>query len=49
MSPFQYFSLIWAMMLGFMIWGDVPTASLIIGAAIVTGSGLFLLWREARR
>jgi drug/metabolite transporter (DMT)-like permease len=48
-SPFQYFSLIWAMMLGFLIWGDVPTASLIIGAAIVTGSGLFLLWRESRR
>ena len=27
-SPFQYFSLIWAMMLGFAIWGDVPTVSL---------------------
>ena len=48
-SPFQYFSLIWAMMLGFLIWGDVPTVSLIIGAAIVVGSGLFLLWRESRR
>ena len=48
-APFQYFSLIWAMMLGFAIWGDVPTVSLLIGAAIVAGSGLFLLWREARR
>jgi drug/metabolite transporter (DMT)-like permease len=48
-SPFQYFSLIWAMMLGFLIWGDVPTVSLITGAAIVVGSGLFLLWRESRR
>ena len=48
-SPFQYFSLIWAMMLGFAIWGDVPTVSLMIGGAIVAGSGLFLLWREARR
>jgi drug/metabolite transporter (DMT)-like permease len=48
-SPFQYFSLIWAMMLGFAIWGDVPTVSLLIGTAIVAGSGLFLLWREARR
>jgi drug/metabolite transporter (DMT)-like permease len=48
-SPFQYFSLIWAMLLGFAIWGDVPTASLLLGAAIVAGSGLFLLWREARR
>ena len=48
-SPFQYFSLIWAMMLGFAIWGDVPTVSLIIGGAIVAGSGLFLLWRESRK
>ena len=47
-SPFQYFSLIWAMMLGFAIWGDVPTVSLIIGGAIVAGSGLFLLWRESK-
>jgi len=48
-SPFQYFSLIWAMLLGFAIWGDVPTASLIVGGAIVAGSGLFLLWQESRR
>jgi drug/metabolite transporter (DMT)-like permease len=48
-SPFQYFSLIWAMLLGFMVWGDMPTASLIGGGAIVAGSGLFLLWWEARR
>jgi len=48
-APFQYFSLIWAMMLGFAIWGDLPTVSLLIGGAIVAGSGLFLLWRESRR
>jgi drug/metabolite transporter (DMT)-like permease len=47
-APFQYFSLIWAMLLGFAIWGDVPTVSLTIGGAIVAGSGLFLLW-ESRR
>jgi drug/metabolite transporter (DMT)-like permease len=48
-APFQYFSLIWAMLLGFAIWGDVPTVSLLIGGAIVAGSGLFLLWRESRK
>src|SRR5262245_25461041 len=48
-SPFQYFSLIWAMLLGFAIWGDIPTVSLVIGGAIVAGSGLFLLWRESRK
>jgi drug/metabolite transporter (DMT)-like permease len=46
--PFQYLSLVWAIILGFALWGDVPTASLLIGSAIVIGSGLFLLWRESR-
>jgi hypothetical protein len=31
------------------VWGDVPTAQLLIGSAIVVGSGLFLLWSETRR
>ena len=46
--PFQYLSLIWAMMFGFAIWGDMPTIGLIVGSIIVTGSGIFLLWRESR-
>jgi drug/metabolite transporter (DMT)-like permease len=46
--PFQYLSLIWAMIFGFAVWGDVPTLSLLVGSAIVVGSGLFLLLKEAR-
>ena len=48
-GPFYYFMLVWSIVLGFLIWGDVPTASLLVGSAIVVGSGLFLLWREQRR
>ena len=49
--PFNYFSLVWAMILGFLVWSDVPTLPLLAGSAIVVGSGLFLLWSEtsARR
>jgi drug/metabolite transporter (DMT)-like permease len=47
-APFQYLSLIWAMLAGFAVWGDVPTAGLLIGSAIVVGTGLFLLWHESR-
>src|SRR5436190_642509 len=47
--PFNYLSLIWAAMLGFAIWGDVPTASLLVGSAIVVASGLYILWRETLR
>jgi drug/metabolite transporter (DMT)-like permease len=46
--PFQYLSLVWAMMFGFALWGDVPTIGLIVGSLIVVGSGLFLLWHESR-
>jgi drug/metabolite transporter (DMT)-like permease len=45
-GPFYYFTLVWAMVLGFVFWGDVPTAALLAGSAIVVASGLFLLWRE---
>jgi len=48
-TPFYYFSLVWAIGLGFVIWGDIPTISLLAGSTIVVGSGLFLLWREAGR
>ena len=46
-APFFYLSLIWASILGFAIWGDVPTIPLVIGSAVVVASGLFLLWRES--
>jgi len=46
--PFNYLSLVWAVIFGFAIWGDVPTVGLLIGSAIVVGSGLFLFWRESR-
>ena len=45
-APFYYLSLIWASILGFAVWGEVPTVSLVIGSAVVVASGLFLLWRE---
>jgi drug/metabolite transporter (DMT)-like permease len=48
-APFYYFMLVWAILLGFLIWGDVPTTSLLMGSSIVIASGLFLLWREAAR
>ena len=48
-APFHYFMLVWTMILGFAVWGDVPTPTLLVGSAIVVASGLFLLWRETRR
>jgi drug/metabolite transporter (DMT)-like permease len=47
-SPFDYTSLIWAILLGYLVFGDVPRSSVIFGAAIVIASGLYILYRERR-
>jgi drug/metabolite transporter (DMT)-like permease len=47
--PFNYLSLVWATILGFAVWGDVPTPGLRVGSAIVVASGLYILWRETLR
>jgi drug/metabolite transporter (DMT)-like permease len=47
--PFQYIQLVWAMLLGFAIWGDLPTAGLLLGSAVVIASGMFLFWHETRK
>ena len=48
-SPFYYLMLVWALLIGFLVWGDVPSPSLLAGSAIVVASGLFLLWHETKR
>jgi drug/metabolite transporter (DMT)-like permease len=47
-SPFYYLMLVWALLIGFLVWGDIPTVGLLIGSGIVVASGLFLLWHESR-
>ena len=48
-APFNYLSLVWASIIGFFVWGDVPTAMLFAGSAIVVASGLYIFWRETSR
>ena len=48
-APFSYTAMIWAMLLGFAIWGDVPTLALLVGAIVVAASGLYILYRETAR
>jgi drug/metabolite transporter (DMT)-like permease len=45
-SPFNYMALIWGSIIGFIVWGEVPTTPIIIGSAIVTLTGLYLVVRE---
>jgi drug/metabolite transporter (DMT)-like permease len=45
-APFQYSQMVWAILIGFAIWGDIPAPAKLIGAAVVAASGLFILYRE---
>ncbi len=44
--PYQYTMIIWAVALGWLVFGDVPDAFTITGAAIICAAGLYILWRE---
>ncbi|MFQ5983750.1 MAG: DMT family transporter, partial [Woeseiaceae bacterium] len=46
-APFDYLHIIWAALLGYFIWGEVPGNSIWIGTAIVMMSGIYILYREA--
>lgn len=45
-APFRYTSLLWAILLGFVVFGNLPDGWTVLGATIVIGAGLFTLWRE---
>lgn len=47
-SPFQYTSILWGLTLGYGFFGDLPDAIMLVGAAIVVASGLYILYRETR-
>jgi drug/metabolite transporter (DMT)-like permease len=49
LSPFIYSQLVWVIMLGYAVFGDVPDAYTLTGASIVIASGLYVLHRERVR
>ena len=48
-APFDYTQLIWASLLGLVIWGDLPHPLTLVGAVLVAASGVYILHRELRR
>ena len=46
--PFDYMQLLWAVLLGWLVFADRPASTTWIGAAIIVGSGLYTLYREQR-
>src|SRR5205823_195958 len=48
-APYQYTLIVWAIMLGYLVFGDVPDLATLVGAAIIIAAGLFIFWREQVR
>lgn len=48
-APFHYAQLIWAAVLGYLVFGEVPGAATWVGAAVIIGSGLYIALRELQR
>jgi drug/metabolite transporter (DMT)-like permease len=47
-APFDYTSMLWALLLGFLVFGEVPSVLVFVGAGIIAAAGLFVIWRERR-
>src|SRR5215475_6821483 len=45
-APFDYTSMLWALLLGFLVFGEVPGLLVYVGAGIIVAAGLFVIWRE---
>ncbi len=47
-APFRYTGILWALLLGWLVFGEWPDNLTLLGAAIVVAMGLFTLWRERK-
>ena len=47
-APFRYTALIWALLFGYLVFGEVPGPAMIAGASFIVLSGLYALYRERR-
>ncbi len=47
LAPFEYTSLIWAAIIGYLVWGNFPSLHMWFGATIIVASGLYVINRES--
>ncbi|WP_411035075.1 DMT family transporter [Shinella sp. BYT-45] len=47
-APFEYTSIVLGIVVGYVLFGDVPTSTMLIGTAIVVSAGIFVIFREHR-
>jgi S-adenosylmethionine uptake transporter len=47
--PYQYTTIVWAVILGYVVFGHVPAANMFVGCAIIVLAGIYIFWREQVR
>ena len=49
LAPFEYTALVWATLIGYLLWQDIPSTEVWTGAAIIIACGLYVIHRESMR
>jgi drug/metabolite transporter (DMT)-like permease len=49
LAPFEYSALVWATLIGYLVWRDIPSAEVWTGAVIIISCGLYVIHRESLR
>jgi drug/metabolite transporter (DMT)-like permease len=47
-APFEYTSMIWATVAGYLVFSELPSLNMLVGGSIVVAAGIFIIWREHR-
>ena len=47
-APFEYVSMLFALVFGYLLFDEVPTLTMLSGAALVVTAGILIIWRERR-
>ncbi|MEM7336142.1 MAG: DMT family transporter [Chloroflexota bacterium] len=46
LAPFEYFSILYGILFGFIFWQEIPSVTTIVGLIFIVGGGLFIIYRE---
>ena len=49
LAPLQYSAILWAALMGWLVWRDVPTLPIVVGNVVIVAGGLYLLWAGRAR
>ncbi len=47
-APIEYLSLVWATLLGYFFWNEIPTQIAWLGMMLILSAGLYIMWRESQ-